>query len=181
MRAMQPAVPRYSSRPFPVYRFVPGEHPHPTAHPEGHSYLPPGAAHPAAEFFPPERWRESGEYLFGCDLYNHGYWWEAHESWEALWQLTDKSGVQGRFLQGLIQVGACHLKLRVGHLRGVRDLLGKFRPHLAFVLERIGDEAYMGLRVRPWVEHVERYYEERLAAAAPQHEWAEYPYVPLEE
>ena len=33
-----PAWPRYSTRPFPSYRFVPGKSPHPRRDPHGHSY-----------------------------------------------------------------------------------------------------------------------------------------------
>ena len=31
-------LPRYTRRPFPAYRFVPGKAPHPTCDPDGHSY-----------------------------------------------------------------------------------------------------------------------------------------------
>ncbi|MFQ5661093.1 MAG: hypothetical protein ACE5GZ_11755 [Gammaproteobacteria bacterium] len=33
--------PRYTNRPFPSYRYVPGKAPHPTRDPDGHSYNKP--------------------------------------------------------------------------------------------------------------------------------------------
>ena len=70
-------------RPFPAYAFLPGRDPHPTRDPRGHSYAEPeGEPH---TWRPDEEWRENQEYLFGCDLYNAGYLWEAHEAWEDIW------------------------------------------------------------------------------------------------
>ena len=57
--------------------------PHPTQDERGHSYSR-GEEAPAL-YFPPESWRENADYLYGVDLYNHGYLWEAHEAWEGLW------------------------------------------------------------------------------------------------
>ncbi|MBI4006737.1 MAG: hypothetical protein HY356_08705 [Gammaproteobacteria bacterium] len=44
---------RYSDRPFPPYRFIPGKTPHPTRDTEGHSYNKP-AVHLAS--FDPVDW-----------------------------------------------------------------------------------------------------------------------------
>lgn len=167
-------------RPFPPYRYVPGRFPHPTAHASGHSYVAPGEPHPHATFVPAERWRESEDYLYGCDLYNHGYWWEAHEAWEGLWQLTDKGGVQGRFLQALIQVAACHMKLFEGKRDGVRSLLASSDRHMRFVLERQGMErAFMGMDFGGWCESVRQYYASRVGTAGTGHDAGTYPYVRL--
>lgn len=173
-------APRYCSRPFPAYRYVPGRFPHPTAHAAGHSYVAPGEPHHRAEFFPPERWRESDDYLYGCDLYNHGYWWEAHEAWEGLWQLTDKGGVQGRFLQALIQVAACHLKLFEGKGAGVRSLLESSEGHMGFVLGQPGMErVFMGLDFAGWRESVRAYYAGRGDDFGLGHDAGTYPFVRL--
>lgn len=183
MSAARPviAASRYTSAPFPAYRYVPGRSPHPTAHPDGHSYRRPGEAAPPVVFVPPERWYASRDYLSGCDLYNHGYWWEAHEAWEGLWQLCDKAGAQGQFLQGLIQVAACHLKLASGQWRAVVRLFQTSREHLRFTLERMAGLEYMGLELRPFMANVDAYYDrlERLPADARCHDPLTYPYLVL--
>jgi hypothetical protein len=172
---------RYSRRSFPPYRFVPGRHPHPTANPAGHSYHSPGVPPPAVQWVPPMRWAESEDYLYGCDLYNHGYWWEAHEAWEGLWQLCDKQAAQGLYLQGLIQVSACHLKCFVGHADGVRRLLGSGVGYLRRVLAESPEERYMGLRLRDFVRAVEDYYGDPQGTLRMEHHAAAYPYIRLDD
>lgn len=153
---------RYSTRPFPPYRYVPGVQPHPVAHPLGHSYDPAGRHPQPGPLLPPERWAESDDYLYGVDLYNHGYWWEAHEAWEGLWQQTDKRGCQGRFLQGLIQVSAANLKRHVGEQEGMRRLLDRARQHLSFVQAgRLSGSRFMGLDVADFCRRVEAYFAEK--------------------
>jgi hypothetical protein len=150
---------RYSDRPLPPYRYVPGLHPHPVAHPEGHSHDPTGAHPQAGPLLPADRWRESNDYLFGVDLYNRGYWWEAHEAWEGLWQQTDKSGQQGRFLQGLIQTSAAHLKRHVHQPDGVQRLLERAREHLAAARAGLGaDGLYMGVDIADFTQRTDAYF-----------------------
>ncbi len=98
-------------RSFPPYRFVPGRHPHPTADPAGHSYGRPADGTP-----PPDEssWSSHAEYLHACDLYNHGWFWEAHEAWEDQWRRTPRGRRERLVLQGLIQVAAAHLKAGIG-------------------------------------------------------------------
>lgn len=104
--------PRYSDQPFPRYRFVPGETPHPRHHRHGHSF---GQPEPVERTFEVGRWHESEAYKFGIDLFNFGYWWESHELFEALWQACGPQTPEGRFFQGLIQLAAAHLKRRMGN------------------------------------------------------------------
>lgn len=166
-------VERYTDCPFPAYRFIPGKHPHPTAHPEGHSY----GEHPNAVYLPPGQWGDTVDYLYGADLYNNGYWWEAHEAWEGLWQLTDKQAPQGVFLKALIQVSACHLQFLMQQRRGVERL---FRTGLAYLgqVSDAGSEAhYMGLDIPRFVEAVNAYYAALELGQA--HDPDRYPYVLL--
>ena len=101
-----PRWPRYSDRPLPDYRFVPGRGPHPIRDPDGHSYR----RHPERQRpFPPDRWTSAAPYLYGIDCYNFAYWWEGHEVLEELWHAVGHPPRQGQFLQGLIQVAAAWL------------------------------------------------------------------------
>ncbi len=179
---MNISTPRYCQVPFPRYRFLPGHHPHPTADPDGHSYHAPGDSPAAVVYKPADQWRESVDYLYGCDLYNHGYWWEAHEAWEGLWHLIDKEDPQGQFLQGLIQVTACHLQLEQGHLRGVQRLRNSSAGYIDKALARIDTERFMGLALRSWIAEVREYYEVVMARApsSPTHDDRRYPYILLQ-
>ena len=106
---------RYCERPLPPYRYRPGRTPHPTRHPAGHAYGSEEAAEPAAsEAFDEARWHECAAYLHGIDLFNHGYWWEAHEALEGPWRAAGRRSGTGDFLQGLIQLAAALLKHATG-------------------------------------------------------------------
>lgn len=102
-----PSWPRYSLRPFPPYRFVPGFSPHPLRDPDGHSYQNPA---PRPDPLPPEQWRSEPTYLFGIDCYNFAFWWESHEVLEEIWHAVGHDGVQGQFLQALVQIAAAWLQ-----------------------------------------------------------------------
>jgi len=144
---MDPA--RHTDRPFPPYAFVPGEHPHPTRDPRGHSYSEePEPPVPSVE---PSRWRESEDYLFGVDLYNHGYLWEAHEAWEGLWHVSKHDPIQADFLQGLIQCAAGCLKITMGQPTGTAKLVEQGTGRLEGVVRQVGRE-YMGLDVMEYLQ-----------------------------
>lgn len=176
--APKPVFPRYSTAAFPPYRFVPGQHPHPTADPRGHSYTPAGRSHSHPAPLRPDRWMDCPDLLYGIDLYNHGYWWEAHEAWEGLWRLTDKSGTPGRCLQGWIQVSACHLKILLNHRAGAERLAHSSLDHLGFVAERLGREGFLGVPISDWLTTVREYFAARLAVAGRlMHDFARYPFL----
>ena len=63
----------------------------------------------------------SPPFLLGVDLFNHGYYWEAHEVWEGLWRTIDRSDPRSAFLQGLIHLAAAGVKVREGQPAGVRS------------------------------------------------------------
>jgi hypothetical protein len=93
---------------FPPYAYLPGTQPHPVRDPTGHSYhvepLPVAA----------EASLGSDVFLWGLDLFNHGYYWEAHEAWEGLWQVADRGGPSRLLFKGLILLSAAGVKIREG-------------------------------------------------------------------
>ena len=99
-------LPRYSKTPFPSYRFIPGKNPHPTRDRDGHSSNKPEQI----ASFDPEDWNSCELYLYGIDLFNHGFWWEAHEALEAVWVAAGRRTEAGLFVQGIIQIAVAHLK-----------------------------------------------------------------------
>ena len=104
---------RYSTRALPAYRFVPGDAPHPTRDPDGHSF---GEGAPASGPWRPEDWRELEEWLWAVDLFNAEYWWESHEALEALWHAAGRTTAPARFVQALVHLSAACLNRRRGHL-----------------------------------------------------------------
>lgn len=134
-----PTWPRYTERPFPPYRFIPGRAPHPRRHPGGHSY---GHIEPEPECLRQDTWPESVSYLYGIDLFNFAYWWESHEVFEGFWHAAGPRTEQGQFFQGLIQLAAGHLKRFMGHEAAAANL---FRSSLRR-LSGLPDQ-YLGIAV----------------------------------
>jgi uncharacterized protein len=144
--------PRYlPQRALPAYRFVPGFAPHPTASPEGHSH---GLPEVVVQAFPPAAWAGCESYVFGVDLFNQRYYWEAHESWECVWHACDKARTQGLFVQGLIQVSAALLRWHMGSERGARSLYASAMERLA-PARREFPAYFMGVQVEAWCVEVE--------------------------
>ena len=106
--------------------------------------------------FEPDDWQRNELYLYGVDLFNHGYWWEAHAEWEMLWQATERRDDAGWFLQGLIQVAAALVQLRAGRVEGARKLAGKVGANLRRVTS-----PFMGLDVEAFADTIESGLESR--------------------
>ena len=145
---VDPLWPRYSDRPFPSYRFVPGKSRHPQHNPHGHSY---SQEEPTPRLLPPDQWAQSADYLYGIDLYNYAYWWECHEVFEGLWKAAGHHGEQGNFFRAIIQLAAANLKLFMGSRQAAHNLLqrGVIR------LQRV-PESYMGVDVTGLTEDLQQ-------------------------
>ncbi|WP_200343155.1 DUF309 domain-containing protein, partial [Rhodovibrio sodomensis] len=114
--------PRYlPARALPPYAYLPhrdpaDRHPHPARDPCGH--VRDGTPGPEVTGPPdPDAWRETPAFLWGVDLYNAGYYWEAHEAWEDLWRAAG-DGAAAALLHGLIKLAAAGVKAGVGNPRG---------------------------------------------------------------
>jgi uncharacterized protein len=111
-------LPRYCpSRPLPPYSHVPGLSPHPMSDARGHSF---GREEPAPQPLDLATYRENAAYCYAVDLFNHGFYWEAHEAWEGLWHACSRRGPTADFLKGLIKLAAAGVKAREGRAAGVR-------------------------------------------------------------
>jgi predicted metal-dependent hydrolase len=141
--------PRYAPTiELPPYSYVPGHDlPHPVNDPAGHLFAARDSAHEppisatvladlpttlhsrrralAAALAANSRW------LYALDLYNAGFYWEAHEVWEGFWNALGRTTPEAQFVQGLIHLAAAAVKIREGkpvgvarHRKRARDLLG---------------------------------------------------------
>ena len=134
-------------RPLPPYSYVPGPLPHPISDPAGHSYglhlISPGEVQqgPVVSVSLVSGWRESSDYLFGIDLFNHGFYWEAHEIWEQLWIACGRSGREADFLKGLIKLAAAGVKVREGRPIGVQRHAARARE----LFQLVSDDMIGGL------------------------------------
>ncbi len=120
-------------RAFPPYRFVPGHNPHPFMQVGGYAY---GEKHAPPPYVEADRWQSNQSYLRGLDFFNRGWWWEAHEEWEASWKVCkglDED--QYDLLQSLIQLAAAALNLERGHDSAAGRLVKAALGRLGRVIE----------------------------------------------
>jgi uncharacterized protein len=125
--------------PLPPYTFVPGRTPHPHS-PAGHSF---GVEAGPVEPLDPERWRDHRAYLLGIDLFNAGFFWEAHEAWEGVWLACGRRGMIADFIKGLIKLAAAGVKHLEGKPAGVKSHAGR----AAELWRAIRADVFLGLRV----------------------------------
>jgi hypothetical protein len=145
--SQQRPLPRLApDQPFPAYSYVPGRSPHPLSDPHGHSF---GAKSQRPEPPDPDQWRVCRPYLYGIDLFNHGYYWEAHEVWEGLWHACGRSGQTACFLKGLIKLAAAGVKVREGMAEGVQSHARRAIELFQQTAKEMGkaDARYLGLHL----------------------------------
>jgi hypothetical protein len=124
-------------RSLPPYAYVPGHGlPHPINDPAGHLH---GMQHEELAVVP-DSFATDPEWLYAIDLFNSGYYWEAHEGWEQFWNALGRTTPEARQVQGLIHLAAAAVKIREGkpegvarHTRRARELLGDVK------VSRVGD------------------------------------------
>ena len=91
------------------------------------------------------------EYLAGIDLYNAGEFHAAHDAWEERWR--DDCGPREKlFLQALIQSAVIFHHIEIGRRGAARRMYGMAREKFA----RLGEERFMSLDVREYVEGLAR-------------------------
>jgi len=134
----------------PAYAYVPGCHPHPVSDPAGHSRrVTQAPLAPLAE----EGLDDQPVFPEGIELFNRGYYWEAHESWERLWHAAGRAGALADFLKGLIKLAAAGVKAREGneagvirHARRAAELLRSVAPR-----ETAGRRLFSGVDLDPLI------------------------------
>ena len=129
-------------QPLPPYAHVPGRTPHPVSDPAGH-LAGRARAEPAA--IDPDHWPASREYLWGLDLFNHGFYWEAHDGWERLCRVSGADSMVGHFLKGLVKMAAAGMKVREKSIHGVRRHAASAGEVFADVAAEAESDRYCGL------------------------------------
>jgi len=92
---------------FPLRAFIPGRMPHPRRLGETPGAEPLTAPATPTSDTPGDRNRALRR---GLDLFNHGFFWEAHEAWEEPWQALPRESPRALHLQALIRLAAAALK-----------------------------------------------------------------------
>lgn len=83
-------------------------------------------------------WSRSSEYRRGVNLFNAGYYWEAHEVWEGLWHAHERAGPTADLLRALIKLAAAGVKVRQGQPHGTITHAARAAGALARLRAEVG-------------------------------------------
>lgn len=141
------AIKRYSSLyPFPDYTYVPGK----GLKDEHRRDLP----HFHSKKLQSSDWHCNEAYLYGIDLYNHDFMFEAHEVWEELWFVCGIKSLEGQFLKALIQLAAARLKTKLQEPKPAARLVQSIRKILELISIEHKASYYMGLNLNDLTENL---------------------------
>jgi hypothetical protein len=143
----RPPPPRYAPhRPLPARAFIPGVSPS-SDRPEIHT--------PRYPALPADLAADDG-FRYGLDLYNHGFPWEAHEAWEAIWRDAPRDAPERLFVQALIQAAAAQVKALAGQHGGARKLAESAADLLIAAGDHAGiDAVALAAALTIWSQHAE--------------------------
>ena len=107
--------------------------------------------HAPAEPIEDGRWESSALYRRGVELFNAGYYWEAHEAWEPLWHAHGRRGVIADILRALIKLAAAGVKVLEGRPDGVRTHASRAAALFAQARDEAGPYQ-LGLDLDEWID-----------------------------
>jgi predicted metal-dependent hydrolase len=77
-------------------------------------------------------------FLYGLTLHDRGFFWEAHEIWEAVWKAAPMNGRDRLALRALIQIANAGLKRRIERPRAAARLIDEAKGLLGELIARGG-------------------------------------------
>ena len=96
----------------------------------------------------PQRVTSQLAFRYGADLYNAGFFWEAHEVWEPVWMAMPPNSRERIACQALIQAANACLKLRFGGVRAFSRLAREVARHAEEV--KASGRCAVGIDMAAW-------------------------------
>ena len=141
----------YPEKKFPPYAFVPGSHPHPEkagGHMEGEKVT-------VSRALDPKDIQSSSDFLYALDLYNFGYYWEAHVYLEALWNCSQRKGPVADFLKALIKLCAAGVKVKTREENGVKGHAERAKELFLKLGNEVHDKHFAGFSLLNLISQAE--------------------------
>lgn len=89
----------------------------------------------------------------GLEWLRDGYYWEAHELFEAVWMALPEDAPERQMVQALIQVANGHLKFRMGRPEAARRVVERANAHLR-ACRSSGKSVLLGIDIESLAEQV---------------------------
>ncbi len=143
---------RYTEIELPAYRYIPGVGRHPSDR-KGEPHIP---ALPDEETdLSNDSWPGIIRYKYAIDLFNCGYWWEAHEVLEYLWIKAGKQNTTAKFLQGIIQIAAALIKQNTSNLQAAINL-----AELGLAKMNLSEGTFLGIDINDFTQQTRFHFSE---------------------
>lgn len=87
---------------------------------------------------------EHQDYLFAIDLINHGYFWESHVYFEAIWHANHRKGPEASYCKAMVKIAAGAIKTKQGRLDSARRLFKGANE----IFSKLPDNFYLGISIQ---------------------------------
>ena len=84
-------------------------------------------------------------WLYGTRLFKSGFFWEAHEVWEAVWLRATPNSREQHFMQGMIHLTNASLKLKLDQQRAGAKILVMAEQSFERAFQGRSNKAVMGI------------------------------------
>ena len=99
---------------------------------------------------------EESEFLrYSLDLFNHGYFWESHVYFEALWNTHGREGNVADFFKGMIKLAAAGVKLTIGQKESAKGHYERAAELFQKVMSEEGPD-FLGFSLETLMENIAR-------------------------
>ncbi|MEN8137331.1 MAG: DUF309 domain-containing protein [Bacteroidota bacterium] len=138
-----------SSKAFPPYSFIHGLNVNPNKPGGYRQHL----NDPVAEPINFESFFESKEYLFAIDLINHGYYWESHVYFEAIWNAHLRVGPIANYCKALVKIAAGAIKYE----QNKKESANRLFNGASDIFNRLPNSFFLGITIDNLVQLTEKW------------------------
>ncbi len=140
-------MPRLTSLPLPRCRYVPD-----VSSPGQRRFI----RQFLSEILPAGRTEEAERvrFYYGADLFDVGFYWEAHEVWEPLWLASPSRSGERAFLHGLLLATAALLRAEVGKKTAAQRLALRAEAKLQEAMRWVSEASIGAGTFHPLTERV---------------------------
>lgn len=89
---------------------------------------------------------DNDDLRYALDLLNHGYFWESHVYFEALWNAHKRVGPEADFFKAMIKLGAAAIKLEMGENQRAQEHFERALELFKVVMNETG-ESFLGFHL----------------------------------
>ena len=127
------------NREFPPYPFIPTQN----LNPNRVGGYREGIPDPISIKIEKYNYNNHEDYLFAVDLINHGYYWESHVYFEAIWHAHHRKGNVASYCKALVKIAAGAIKHKQGRTESAKRLFEGSKN----ILQKLPSSFYLGISI----------------------------------